>query len=157
MTGTDGLQKHDVFSKLTMDEIKQLDSFTHVRGYAAGEHVFEYHQACSHLYMLMSGSVHLMLPPTSSEFNLPFALVAKEEIFGLSALMKSARYTAEARCVTESRIMSIEVKPLLRILESNQTVGLEIVNTVSRIYYHRYLNMLGKLHDIVGHVTVLGE
>jgi len=155
MTGTDGLQKHDVFSKLTMDEIKQLDMFTHVREYAQGEHVFEYHQACTHVYMLMDGEVHLMLPAKGSELKLSFAKVKKDEIFGLSALMKTPRYTAEARCITDCRVMSVEAKPLLIILENNQMVGLDIVNTVSRIYYHRYLNMLGKLQDIVGQVSSL--
>ena len=42
MADTNGLHRHDIFSRLTVDEIKQLDKVTHIRDYAKGEHIFEH-------------------------------------------------------------------------------------------------------------------
>ncbi|GBE31025.1 MAG TPA: cyclic nucleotide-binding domain-containing protein [Bacteroidetes bacterium] len=151
MTAPKGFHSSDLFSKLTVDEIKRLDEVSFTKDFAEGESVFEFNQACSHLYMLMEGTVHLMLPSGDGQFDFAFAKVAKNEIFGLSSLMKSPRYTAAARSMTSSRVLMIEADPLIKILEQNQVVGFDIINAVSRIYYHRYLSMLRKLKDIVDH------
>ncbi len=152
---TNGLHRHDLFARLNVDEIKQLDKFSHIVDYAKGDSVFKLQDKCSHIYMLMEGTVHLMLPDRGQELNLAFARVIRNEIFGLSALMNHSHYTAEARCISGCRVMAIEAKPLLQLLEENKTVGFDIVSAVSRIYYHRYLQMLTKLQDIVSQVTVL--
>ncbi len=155
MTADKGLKGQELFAKLNVDEINQLDRFSHVKEFKKDEIIFEYGQVCSHIYMLMSGTVFLMLPANPADYSFAIAEIEKNEIFGLSPILKSPRYTAQAKCHNDCKVLAIEAEPFMKMLDANHNVGLGILNEVARIYYLRYLDILRKLQDIVSHVSIV--
>jgi signal-transduction protein with cAMP-binding, CBS, and nucleotidyltransferase domain len=149
------LKGHELFAKLSVDEINQLDSISHVKEYDESDTIFEYNEVCSHVYMLMEGIVYLMLPAEPTDYSFAIAEIKNNEIFGLSPLLDSPRYTAEAKCHTKCKVLAIEAEPFKNLLMNNNHVGLNVSNQVARIYYRRYLNTLRKLQDIVSQVSIV--
>jgi len=155
MPGEKILKGHELFAKLNVDEIHQLDGFSHVKEFEEGETVFEYNEICSHIYMLMEGSVYLQLPAEPAEYSFAIAEIKNNEIFGLSPLLNSKRYTAQGKCHTKCKVLAIEAEPFKKLLLDNSFLGYDINNQVARIYYRRYLNLLSKLQDIVSQVSIV--
>ncbi|MCP4724112.1 MAG: cyclic nucleotide-binding domain-containing protein, partial [bacterium] len=122
--------------------------------YSENELIFKYNQISSHFYMLMEGVVYLQLPTDPPEFSFAVTKVEKGELFGISPLLKSERYTLMAQCYKDTKVMSIEAKPFLKLLHDNYPVGMHIINHVAHIYFTRYLHVIKTLQDVVGQITL---
>ena len=105
--------------------------------------------------MLMNGSVDLRLPAQSHDFNLVVSRIEKGELFGLSPLLDSDRYTATAHCKEACELLSIEAKPFRELLKRNSLVGFNIMNQVAHIYFYRYINVLKNLQGVVGQISMI--
>ncbi|MBC8205017.1 cyclic nucleotide-binding domain-containing protein [bacterium] len=149
------LKGHELFATLTVDEVNRLSAFSSVKEFNAGETIYEYNQVSSHFYMLMEGKVYLMLPANPPDFCLAISKIEKGELFGISPLLDSPRYTAMAKCYEPTKVLSIEAKPFRKLLQTNCTAGLNIMNQVAHIYYSRYLDVLKRLHDVVSHISLI--
>ena len=149
------LKGHELFNSLNVDEVNRLSTFSSVKEYTAGEMIFEYNQASSHFFMLMEGTVYLQLPANPPKFSFAVSKLEKGELFGLSSLLNSPRYTSTAQCHTEAKVLSIEAKPFRDLLGLNCPAGLDIMNRVARIYYTRYLDVLKRLQDVVSQISLI--
>ena len=148
------LKGHELFASLNVDEINKLSKFSSVKEFHDREVIFKYNHRSSHFYMLMEGLVYLQLPANPPEFNFSIAKVEKGELFGISPLIDSPRYTSSAQCFTDTRVLSIEAKPFRELLRQNSHAGLDIINQVAHIYFNRYLDILKRLQDVVGQLTI---
>jgi signal-transduction protein with cAMP-binding, CBS, and nucleotidyltransferase domain len=149
------LKGHELFQSLNVDEVNRLSTFSSVKEYSAGEVIFEYNQASSHFFMLMEGTVYLQLPANPPEFSFAVSKLEKGELFGLSPLLDSPRYTSSAHCYSSAKVLSVEAKPFRDMLRMNCTAGLDIMNRVARIYFTRYLEILKRLQDVVGQISLV--
>ena len=149
------LRGHDLFGLLNVDQMKRLSEFSSVKRFAAGEVVFGYNDLATHVHMLVSGAVLLRLPAEHQDFSLIISRLEKGELFGLSPLMDSRRYTAEAECRADSEILLIEGAPFKELLHQNCPAGLSIMNRVAHIYFTRYINVLKSLQGVVDQVSLI--
>lgn len=149
------LKGHELFASLNVDEVNKLSAFSSMKEYDAEETIFEINQTSSHFYMLMEGTVYLQLPANPPEFSFAVSKISIGELFGLSPLLNSPRYTSTAKCYTKTKVLSIEAKPFRDLLHSNCPAGLDIMNRVARIYFNRYLEVLKKLQDVVSHISLV--
>lgn len=149
------LRGNELFRSLNVDEVNRISSFSSVKEFGANETIFKYDQQSTHVYMLMDGSVYLQLPSTPPEFSLTIAKVEKGELFGLSPLLDSPRYTATAKCFTAAKVLSIEAKPFREILQKNYLVGMDVMGRVARIYFTRYIDLLRRLQEVVGQISLV--
>ena len=149
------LKGHELFAALNVDEMNELSTFSSVKEFKADETIFEYNKASSHFYMLMEGLVYLQLPVKPRDFRFAISKVEKGELFGISSLLKSVRYTSTAQCYEDTKVLSIEAKPFRRLLQLNCPAGLDIVNQVAHIYFTRYLDVIKKLQDVVSQIAVI--
>jgi signal-transduction protein with cAMP-binding, CBS, and nucleotidyltransferase domain len=149
------LKGHDLFASLNVDEINQLSTFSSVKEFKADETIFEYNQPSSHFYMLMEGLVYLQLPVNPQDFRFAISKVERGELFGISSLLKSLRYTSTAQCFEDTKVLSIEAKPFRELLQLNCPAGLDIINQVAHIYFTRYLDVIKRLQDVVSQITLI--
>jgi len=149
------LKGHELFASLNVDEINQLSNFSSMKEFKADETIFEYNQPNTHFYMLMEGLVYLQLPVNPQELRFAISKVEKGELFGISSLLKSPRYTSTAQCYEDTKVLSIEAKPFRELLQLNCPAGLDIINQVAHIYFTRYLDVIKKLQDVVGQITLI--
>ncbi len=149
------LMGHALFQSLGVDQAHEIGSFSSAKKLKADETVFFYNDQASHIYMLIEGAVDLRLPAEGQDFSLVISKMEKGELFGLSPLLDSPRYTATARCGAATELLSIEAKPFRELLKRNPLVGFEIMTQVADIYFNRYIEVLKKLQGVVGQVSLI--
>jgi CRP-like cAMP-binding protein len=155
MTVDTVLKGHDLFRSLTVDETHSIGSFSSVKRFEKDEAVFQRNDPAGHVFMLMAGSVGLHLPASMADVSFVVSKIEKGELFGLSPLLDSQRYTASARCLEKTELLSIEAAPFRELLRSNQPVGFNIMNRVAHIYFSRYMSVLENLQGVVGQISLI--
>ena len=149
------LKGHDLFRSLSVDEAHQITDFSSVKRYDANESVFGYGEPAGHVYMLMEGSVDLLLPAKSAEFNMIVSRIETGELFGLSPLLDSPRYTASALCRENTELLSIEAGKFRELIRNNPLVAFDTMNRVAHIYFNRYIEVLKSLQGVVNQVSLI--
>lgn len=149
------LKGHDIFANLNVDEINKMSHFSSEKKYKKGEMIFQFGKPSSHFYILLDGEVFLQIPSNPPEFKLAVSKVAKGELFGISPLLDSPKYTLTALCFKNARVLSVESKPFLKMLRENSSAGLTINNQVAHIYFHRYLDLIQRLQNVMGQITTI--
>ena len=146
---------HDLFGSLSVEETNKLSRFSATKKYKAGEKIFQYGVNASHVFMLMNGSVNLQLPASPPDFSLVISKVQKGELFGVSPLLDSPRYTSTAECADDSEVLVIEARPLREMLRTNCPVGFVIMSQVAHAYFNRYIDVLKNLQKVVSQIPLI--
>ncbi|MFH1861478.1 MAG: cyclic nucleotide-binding domain-containing protein [bacterium] len=149
------LKGHELFRSLSVEEVNQISKFSSVKDFQVGDLIFEYGKPSSHVYMLMEGRLYLQLPANPPEFSFAISRIEIGELFGLSPLLDSPRYTATAKCYSSVKTLSIEAKPLRELLQKNHTIGFTVINQVAHIYFTRYIDLLRRLQEVVGQISLI--
>ncbi len=149
------LKGHELFRSLNLDEANEVSRFSSVKNYRTGEIIFKHNDVANHVYMLMTGSVRLRLPAAPQDFSLVISKIEKGELFGLSPLLDSPRYTATAQCSEETEVLLIEAKPFRELLRRNCPTGFNIMNQVAHIYFSRYIDILKSLQGVVNQISLI--
>ena len=155
MSVTGMLKAHDLFRALTPKELDQVSSFSAVRKFEKDQMVFELDQRSRHVFQVLEGSIYLQLPGALPEFNIIVSKVEKGEIFGLSPLLGTSRYTASARCVNRCAVLAIEAESFRRLLQENSLVGFHIMSRVADIYFNRYVEVVKNLQGVLGQIPMI--
>lgn len=150
------LKGHDLFRTLSIDETHRITDFSSEKRFNAGETVFKYGEPANHVYMLLEGSVDLRLPANPSDYSFVIARIEQGELFGLSPLLDSKRYTASALCKEDTDLLSIEAAPFRELLRGNDLAGFSIMNQVAHIYFTRYIDVLKNLQGVVNQISMIG-
>ena len=143
------LKGNELFKSLSVEEVARISAFSSVKEFSSNDIIFIHGRPGTHVYMLMEGMVRLQLPSDAQEFNFNITKIGKGELFGISSLLNSPRYTASAKCFSPTRVLAIEAIPLQKILQRNCLVGMDIMSRVARIYFTRYIDFLGKLQETI--------
>jgi CRP-like cAMP-binding protein len=114
-----------------------------------GEVVYQPDRTPTHVFVLLEGQVHLRLPAGAGETGMLVSQVRKGEFFGIAPLLGSDRYTTRAQCAEASRILFIEAKPFLEVLDANPVVGHRIMTAVARVYFDRYLQIVERIQKVL--------
>jgi signal-transduction protein with cAMP-binding, CBS, and nucleotidyltransferase domain len=155
MSTVEILKGHDLFRSLGLEKAFEIKDFSSTKKFTADETIFVHNSPASHLYMLMKGSVNLQLPSKNKDYSLVISKIEIGELFGLSPLLDSTRYTATAKCCEESEILVIEAKPFKDLLKRDSIIGLNIMNHVAKIYFGRYINVLRNLQEVAGQISMI--
>ncbi len=149
------IKGHDLFRSLTVDEAHRISDFSSMKKFQPDEFIFKHGGKGSHVYMLMEGTVYLRLPAIPPEFSFIISKIEKGELFGLSPLLDSPRYTASAQCMEPTEVLSIDAKAFRDILLSNCPVGFDIINRVAHIYFTRYIEVLKSIQGVLGQISLI--
>jgi len=149
------LKGHDLFGALSVEDVDRISRISSVKDFEAGEAIFANNGRGTHIYLLLEGRVHLRIPTDPEEVSIVASRVEKGEIFGLSPMLGSPRYTSSAHCQVRSSVLAIEAKPLRDLLQSNCTAGFQIMNRVAHVYFERYINVLKNLQAIVNQIPLI--
>jgi thioredoxin reductase (NADPH) len=149
------LKAHDLFQSLTPDEVDRVNRFSTVRKCQGGDVVFRARDTATHLFIVLEGLVHVLVPSTPSEIGLVMARAEQGDLFGLSPLLGSPTYTLSAQCARPTEILAVEAKPLRELLLANPVVGFDVMTSVSRTYFTRYVELTRRLQGIVAQLPLM--
>ncbi len=149
------IKGHALFTMFAPEEMDRLSDFSAVKKCRAGEVLFDLNQPATHVYMLMTGAVQLRLPAEAQGISFVVSDIERGELFGLSPLLESPRYTSTAICVEESDLLAIEGAPFREMLKGNCTIGYAIMNRVAHTFFHRYIDVLRNLQGVVNQMSLI--
>jgi CRP-like cAMP-binding protein len=153
MSVSNMLKGHDLFRSLTPKEMERVSSVSSPKSFRKGEAVHQDDGFATHIFVLLEGEVQLRLPSHPGDAGVPVGKATAGEIFGIAPLLGAQRYTATATCLTSCEVLAIEAAPLKDVLDRNPQAALAMTAAVARSYYSRYLNLLKRLHGVVGQLT----
>ena len=149
------LTGHELFRNLSVEEVDKISEFSERRGFDKNDTIFPQGQLAEKVYLLLEGGVHLRLPAKPEEFRIVVSKLKPDDLFGLSPLLGSERYTLEAQCSEDAEVLAIDAGKFRRLLENDSTAGFFIMSEVAATYFQRYIKVLDRLQNIVLQIPLL--
>ena len=142
MSIVDALRGNPLFQGLSEELLAQVSQIASRRSYRRGDTILALGAPSTHVYLLLSGMVLLRLPGKQQDYATIISTVTEGELFGISPLLGSTRYTSTATSEKSSEVIAIDAKPFAELIHSGQLPGYEIMRHVAEMYFRRYVEVL---------------
>ncbi len=144
------LKGHDLFKSFPPEEVDRLTRHSSAKILEKGETIYTADQKATHVFVLLDGDVRLRLDEGSGPVDVLVSRVKEGELFGIAPLIGCARYTTRADAEKASKVLYVEVRPLLEMLRRNPAIGHEVMSAVARAYFERYKGLMERVKKVVG-------
>ncbi|EGK72406.1 MAG: cyclic nucleotide-binding domain-containing protein [Methyloversatilis sp.] len=124
------LRQIKLFSSLTARELKVVYGLRHERHYLAGEIVFDQGDEGQAIYAIVEGEVEILRAEGGSPHRL--ALLAPGEVFGELALLDQAPRAAQARALSDCRLVVFFRADFMSLLETHPKIASKIALALAR-------------------------
>ena len=138
------LAEAPVFSALSEAERVELVSHLHARRFARDEVVFHREDAGGHLYLILSGSVKVVIPDEEGR-EVVVAVEREGAVFGELALFDDAPRSATVTALDETHVVTLAREDFLRLLERSPRAMREILRLLARTVRRAS----GRIEDLV--------
>lgn len=146
------LQGVDIFSNLTIDELRMIAGITEREHYSDNEYLFRQGDPGNYAYIMVSGKVELFFENAGREVQ-PLMTVGEGACFGEMALLDGEPRSAGARTLTESVISKISRNDFIQTITRHPAIALGIISQLS--YRLRITNT--KTNKLTSFVTSFQE
>jgi CRP/FNR family cyclic AMP-dependent transcriptional regulator len=120
------LSKTPLFSNLEPEDLEALAGRAQERPMRAGEMLFRRTEPGSSMIAILAGEVRIALPGTDGRDQVLRVLQAGD-VFGEVALLDGGTRTADAVAQTNGRLLIVERRDLLQMLQEDQALALRII------------------------------
>ena len=146
--GTTTLEAHDVFGFLRPDQIRTVSETSAPVNFFAGKTVYRRGERAEHLYIILAGQVSLRLPGKKGVSVLVDEL-GEGAMFGSCVCLDLDTYTLTAQCTEDSRLLKVEAPVLKKLMDEDLQMGYALQKMISKTYFKRYIDTVGKLQTLV--------
>jgi CRP-like cAMP-binding protein len=146
--GTTTLEAHEVFSFLRPDQIRAVSETSEPLDFSAGNTVYRKGELAVYLYVILSGQVSLRLPGQKGVSVLVDEL-GEGAMFGSCVCLDLDTYSVTAQCTEESRLLKVEAQVLKKLMDEDLQMGYALQKMISKTYFKRYIDSVGKLQTLV--------
>ena len=143
------LRGHEFFHNLGLDEVDAISGFSQKLRFSRDDQIFSQGQKADKVYLLLRGAVLLRFPSGRAESQMIIARIEKGELFGISPLLGTEAYGADALCAEDTEVLEIEAEQLQRVLKEDCMAGFVIMSEVAKAYFDRYTDLLRNLQQVV--------
>jgi CRP-like cAMP-binding protein len=147
MVSAEWLKKAELFGVLNNSQLNTLLSESHVEDCPEGKIIFHQGEEALHLYVLIQGSVELMV---KAEEKLDFmtSRVEKEgAVFGSPSLVEPSRYNVSAICRKPSKVLVLDAKHIRVKMEEVQMD--EVMKKLASIYFKRLTDLRAGVSNLM--------
>jgi CRP-like cAMP-binding protein len=132
------LEQIDIFQDLDSGQLTLIEQICQEKSYNQGETIFQENLASNEFYIIAEGEVEIQVDPDTigdgSDTHQPttIAVLRRGQSFGEVALVDPGVRSASARCRSEtSKLLVIERKDFMQLLESNYEMGYTIMRNLA--------------------------
>jgi CRP/FNR family transcriptional regulator len=140
MTTAQILKNTGLFKALSDDQLKAVVRLSQEKSFQPGEEIFKHGQQAKTLYVLLSGSVSLMIHSPEELDPMAETLQETGNLFGMAALAKSHVYHVTAHCTRSTSALSLDAAGLQEIIRQEPVYGLEVMANLAQLYMKRLNN-----------------
>lgn len=124
------LRSLKLFASLSWSELQVVESFHHERTYLPNEVVFDEGEDGQAIYAIIDGQVNIVR--WSGEHAVPLASLGAGDFFGELALLENAPRAAQARALSECRLIVFFRADFMSLLETHPKVASKIALQLAR-------------------------
>ena len=141
MVTTAWLRNTELFSGLEELQLGVILSHSSVESFPEGRTIFHRGDEAHRLYVLIEGVVTLAVE-TGEKIDMMTSTIDKEgAIFGMPCLLEPFRYNVTATCLNPSKVLIIAADQMLKLIEQDPKMGMEIMRKLAFIYFNRLNEM----------------
>ena len=141
MVSTEWLKKTELFGNLNESYLKIILSRSSVESFPEGRSIFRQGEAATRLYILIEGAVNLTVKAQEQTDFMTSKIEKEGAAFGIPSLIEPFHYNVTATCLKPSKVLAIEADHLLKKMEEDPMMGIEVMKKLTSIYFNR-LNAL---------------
>jgi len=158
MVTNETLAKLDLFEGLSDEVLLSIAALCREVSFEAEASIFAMGHAANDIYLLLEGTVRLVVYPTALPEPMTLTLLKTPgQAFGWSALVGSGHYTAVAQAVTDVRAIAIEGRALMGYLARKPEVGFVLMTRIAQVVSQRLGFMRRLLLDTVRECDSLAQ
>ena len=150
------LKNSFLFKDLTSSEMKFLTQIVHIRHFEAGEKIFSQGDPGVGMYLIVSGSVDIIMHDPTLESRSPenddifITRLEKGDFFGeLSLIEDPSHRSATAASITKSTLVGFFKPDLLQVIQRNPLTGNKICMRLAEILGKRLRETTEKVSELV--------
>ena len=141
MVSAEWLKKTELFGNLNESRLNTVLSQSSVDSFPEGKTIFRQGEEATRLYILIEGTIHLTVK-AQEQTDFMTSIIEKEgAVFGIPSLIEPFRYNVTATCLKPSKVLTIEADHLMKNMEEDPKMGMEVMKKLTSIYFNR-LNAL---------------
>ncbi|MBE7468934.1 MAG: hypothetical protein DPW09_08975 [Anaerolineae bacterium] len=132
------LEQIDIFQELDSSQLDLIEQICHEKSYNQGDIIFKENLASNEFYIIAEGEIEIQVDPDTigdgSDIHEPttIAVLRRGQSFGEVALVDPGVRSASARCRSgSSKLLVIERKDFMKLLESNYEMGYVIMRNLA--------------------------
>jgi len=137
MVSVDLLKKFGFFKGFSDEELKKFGDVATEESYKAGVQIWKKGEPAKNLYLLEEGKVLMVLDTYMGTHRPPMQVtvdvVTQGEAMGWSAVVEPYLYTLGARCMDESRLITLDAAKLREILNADKALGFKFMHAIAKI------------------------
>jgi CRP-like cAMP-binding protein len=142
MSIVDDLRGNPLFEGVGEELLTKVSEIASRRSYHRGDTILALGAPSTHVYLLLSGMVLLRLPGRQQDYAIIISTVTEGELFGISPLLGSSRYTSTATSEKNTEVIAIEAKPFAELIHTGKLPAYQIMRHVAEMYFRRYVEVL---------------
>jgi CRP-like cAMP-binding protein len=100
------LKRMDIFEFLKLDELKDIAAISKVEEFEQGELIFKEGDWAEKIYMILEGRVAIETPIYPGK-KAPVYTLTKRAFFGYPSLLRTRKFTTDARCLDKVKVIVI--------------------------------------------------
>jgi CRP-like cAMP-binding protein len=141
MVTTAWLKNTELFSVLEEVQLGVILSHSSVESFPEGRTIFHQGDEAHRLYVLIEGIVTLAVE-TGEKIDMMTSTIDKEgAIFGMPCLLEPFRYNVTATSLKPSKVLMIAADQMIKLIEQDPKMGMEIMRKLASIYFNRLNEM----------------
>jgi len=141
MVSAEWLRKTELFASLNESHLNTVLSRSFVESFPEGKVIFRQGEKALRLYILIEGTINLTVM-TQEQTDFMTSKIEKEgAAFGMPSLIEPFRYNVTATCLKPTKVLTIEADHLMKRMEEDPRMGMEVMQKLTSIYFNR-LNAL---------------
>jgi len=141
MVSTEWLKKTELFGNLNESRLNTVLSRSSVESFAEGKTIFRQGEEATRLYILIEGAINLTVKAQEQTDFMTSKIEIEGAAFGIPSLIEPFRYNVTATCLKPSKALAIEADDLMKNMEEDPKMGMEVMKKLTSIYFNR-LNAL---------------
>jgi len=149
MVPRETLWKLDVFKGLTEREVEALSEISETVEYGPDSVIFRESEEARDLHILLEGRVSMLFEVGRGREAI-LHTVAEGEAFGWSALVQPYRFTASAKALEKSMVVSVDGPALKKLMDKDCYLGFVIMEKLAELISARLrdtrLQMINLVH-----------
>jgi CRP/FNR family cyclic AMP-dependent transcriptional regulator len=126
------LKKMDIFEFVGKEELKRIAKLARIEEFEPGDYIFKEGDEAKKIYVVLEGRVSVEMP-VGPEKTIQVYTMTKWRFFGYPALLRTKKFTTNARCIDRVKVVSIAAEDLENLFKENCTCGYLVMKRVAEL------------------------